>query len=120
MKVPGSRVREIISTYSLNTVMSKRIKAFDKMKKGNLVLAILSMAASEVYLVEDAALKMPIKFAIRLKEKMEQKVEENALVLYITSTDQVFDRSAEKGPGIYKTKAWEQLVDHYKELYGTE
>jgi hypothetical protein len=40
------------------------------------------------------------------------------LVLYLTSTDQVFDRSAEKGPGIYETTSWKQLVDHYKELHG--
>jgi hypothetical protein len=49
---------------------------------------------------------------------MEQKAKEGALVLYLTSTDQVFDRSAEKGPGIYESKSWKKLVDHYKELYG--
>jgi hypothetical protein len=31
----------------------------------------------------------------------------------LTSTDQVFDRSAEKGPGIYESTSWKKLVDHY-------
>ena len=76
------------------------------------------MTKREVYLVEDAALNMPIEFAVRLKEKMDQIAKEGALVLYLTSTDQVFDRSAEKGPGIYESTSWQQLVDHYKELHG--
>jgi hypothetical protein len=115
---PGSDIDAIVMKYSLNSIMSKKIRAIKKIGKGNLVLAVLSMAEREVYLVEDAALNMPIEFAVRLKEKMDQMAKEGALVLYLTSTDQVFDRSAEKGPGIYESRSWQQLVDHYKELHG--
>lgn len=118
LKVPGRHVREIARTYKLDECMGKKIKTLKKIDKGNLVLAVLSMTGSEVYLVEDAALNMPIEFAVGLKEKMEQLAKSGALVIYITSTDQVFDRGAEKGPGIYETAAWKQLVEHYKELYG--
>ena len=118
LKVPGSDVEAIVMNYSLNSIMSKKIRAIKKIGKGNLVLAVLSMTKREVYLVEDAALNMPIEFAVRLKEKMDQIAKEGALVLYLTSTDQVFDRSAEKGPGIYESTSWQQLVDHYKELHG--
>lgn len=118
LKVPGSDVEAIAMNYSLNSIISKKISALKKIEKGSLVLAVLSMAKREVSLVEDAALNMPIEFAVRLKEKMDQMAKEGALVLYITSSDQVFDRSAEKGPGIYETTSWQQLVDHYKELHG--
>jgi ABC-type transport system involved in cytochrome c biogenesis ATPase subunit len=118
LKVPAGEIDDIVKTYSLNSIMNKKIKALKKIQKGDLVLAVLSMAKRKVYLVEDAALNMPIEFAVRLKEKMDQTAKEGALVLYLTSTDQVFDRSAEKGPGIYVSSSWIQLVDHYKELHG--
>jgi ABC-type transport system involved in cytochrome c biogenesis ATPase subunit len=117
LKVPAGAIEDIVKTCSLNSIMNKKIKALKKIQKGDLVLAIFSMAKSEVYLVEDAALNMPIEFAVRLKDKMVQAAKGGALVLYLTSTDQVFDRSAEKGPGIYKSTSWIQLVDHYKELH---
>jgi ABC-type Na+ transport system ATPase subunit NatA len=118
LEVPAGKVEDIVRTYSLNSILGKKIKSLKKMEKGNLELAIISMAKRRVYLVENAALNMPIEFAIRLKDKMEQKAKEGALVLYLTSTDQVFDRSSEKGPGIYESTSWKELVDHYRELYG--
>ncbi len=118
LEVPGSELKDMVRTYSLNSILDKKIKDLKKMEKGNLVLAIISMAKKQVYLVENAALNMPIEFAVRLKDKLEQKAKEGALALYLTSTDQVFDRRAEKGPGIYESTSWKQLVEHYKELYG--
>ncbi|NIM17293.1 MAG: ABC transporter permease subunit [Candidatus Aminicenantes bacterium] len=100
---------------TIENILQKKLRKLTKPERGELILELLRMKQQRIYLVYDAAVKMPADFAVQLKDRMEELAAKGAVVLYLTTDDILSTKSHDKGKHIYKSPAWCSVVEDFRE-----
>lgn len=115
LRLPSAQIKELINELPPEA-KGKKIGTLGKQTKGEILMAVLNMKPRQVYLIDDISRGMPINFAVRLKEKMEELRSSGALVIYLTTDDLLLVKYVKKNQSFYETTSWSELVDRYRGL----
>jgi len=112
----GKQLKKMLSGPVIKNQVKKKFSQLDNRERGELLLALTPLKKEFTYLFHDIAAGMPVDFAIRFKEKMDDLKDQGSLVLYLTSDDAVRSKGLEKGQIFFETPTWCIVVDQYKTL----
>ncbi len=87
-----------------------------KEEKGRLLLVLSGLIERKVYMANDCARDMPVRFAVQFKDELERFRGSGASILYFTSSFPVTVKYGSDGTVVYDGNHWTSMVDYYQKL----
>ncbi len=115
-KATGKEKKMFLDNPKINALAAQKFGQLDKREKREIFIALSQLGKSSIYLFNNVATDMPVDYAIRFKERLEQLSSGGAVVLYLTTNDCFIFEKGEQEPYFYETNYWTELVDHHKSL----
>jgi hypothetical protein len=115
MKAPAVKKEAIIGKYQLTPLMRKPLHKLDLDQLGRMWLAILDIKPFDIYLMENITSEMTRDFAIKLKDRIDELWENNALVLFLFSDTFLQLRNVEPGRYFMENHRWVHMLEDYRD-----
>ncbi len=110
MQVAKPTRAEIIKNLNLEPLLKKRIGRLSRRELGRVFLAILEMRPFAFYLFNDVGRKMPLDFAVALKDKMNELYSADRTIIFVYSGIQILRPRGRKKLGSGDSSNWESTV----------
>jgi ABC-type transport system involved in multi-copper enzyme maturation permease subunit len=110
MQVAKPTRAEIIKNLNLEPLLKKPIGRLSRRELGRVFLAILEMRPFAFYLFNDVGRKMPLDFAVALKDKMNELYSADRTIIFVYSGIQILRPQGRKKLGSGDSSNWESTV----------
>ena len=116
MKAPVEKQEAITGKYQLILLLRKPLRKLDPDQLGRVWLAILDIKPFDIYLMENVTSGMTRDFALKLKERIDELWENNALVLFLFSDTFLQLKNVEPGRYFLENHRWVHMLEDCREI----
>ncbi|NIM12761.1 MAG: hypothetical protein GTO45_11705 [Candidatus Aminicenantes bacterium] len=101
----------ILDSEEIKPIANIIIAELTNIQKFEVLLALTHMKEKQIYLIDNISSYLPIRCAIRLKDRMDRLTEKGAAVIYLTDGETVDIDLAKLGKYYYKGSLWSGIVE---------
>lgn len=114
--IPRKELKSLFDSDEIKPIRNKNIHQLMDHEKFEVLMGILSISSSDIYLINDITVGLPMTCAVKLKEKMEE-LKQDAIVIYLTRPENIGLPSLRNKTYFEEGDAWLYLVESQKQLF---
>lgn len=110
-KIPAGTAKETINGPGIQAIWRKPFGHLGKAEQFDTLMSLTALKKAGIYLFYDTLSGFPGSYATKLKDRMYERKETGALVLYLTTTETIPAEEPGENRGLRELENWEYTVE---------